>query len=167
MKGMQIVLPKDSKVRPTTDKLRSALFSILGDNVEGARVLDGFAGSGAFGIEAISRGAGYVFFNDLNIEAVKRNTATVQKSLFTIKKGSFLAGGFGAGYNIIFIDPPYGMINSEKILEVIDTHNLLAENGIIVYEEFYKTPFSITEAFLLTDERRYGDTVVRFLEKKP
>ena len=162
---MRLILPKDSKVRPTTDKLRSAMFSILSDKVEGARILDGFAGSGALGIEAISRGASFVFFADTNTEAVKSNTVKLDKSLYAIKKGNFLSGGFRGEYDIIFIDPPYGVISSDKILETIAKESILAENGVIVYEEFYKTPFSAS-SFQLTDERRYGDTVVRFLENK-
>lgn len=163
---MRLILPKDSKVRPTTDKLRSAMFSILGSRVEGARVLDGFAGSGALGIEALSRGATFAFFIDVNTEAVKNNTVKLDKKLYAIKKGSFLSGGFRGVYDIIFIDPPYGNISSEKILEIIYKESVLAESGVIVYEEFYKTPFSTSDFFTIIDERRYGDTIVRFLEKK-
>lgn len=168
MKAKRLILPKDSSVRPTTDKLRSAVFSILGDRVAEAAVLDGFAGSGALGIEAVSRGASFVFFTDTDTDGVRRNAAMLPEGSFGIKKGNFLSGGFKGGpFDIVFIDPPYGLIGSEKILSVISDEGALAEGGVIVYEEFYKTRFEGFSRFYTVDERRYGDTVIRFLEQKP
>lgn len=167
MKAKQISLPKNSKARPTTDKLRSAIFSIISEKVENAKVLDAFAGSGALGIEAISRGASYSYFIDLNIEAVKLNVLGIDKNLYSIKKGNFLSTNFVSNpYDIIFIDPPYNTINSDKILSIVDDNDLLSNSGIIVYEEFYKTEFINHDKFNVYDERKYGDTIVRFIEKK-
>lgn len=167
MKAKRLILPKDSSVRPTTDKLRSAVFSILGDRVTGAAVLDGFAGSGALGAEAISRGASFVLFTDTNTDAVSRNALMLPKGSFVIKKCNFLSGGFSGGsFDIIFIDPPYGVIGTDKILSVIAEAGALAEGGVIVYEEFYKTPFCCHTHFYIADERRYGDSIIRFLEKQ-
>lgn len=130
-------------------------------------MLDGFAGSGALGIEAVSRGASFALFVDVNTDAVRRNVEMLEKGSFAVKKGSFLSGGFQGGpFDIIFIDPPYGLIPSGKILASAEKEQALAEDGLIVYEEFYKTPFEGCPAFELADERRYGDTVIRFLEKK-
>ncbi len=166
MKAKQISLPKDSKARPTTDKLRSAIFSILSTKIENAKVLDGFAGSGALGIEAISRGANFVYFMDLNINAVNENLKGIDKNLYAVKKGNFLNTSFiNEPYDIIFIDPPYNTIKSNEILEVIDSKNLLSDDGIIIYEEFYKTEFINHSNFNIFDERKYGDTIIRFLEK--
>lgn len=165
MKAKQITLPKNSKARPTTDKLRSAIFSIISDKVEDATVLDAFAGSGALGIEAISRGAKYSLFVDINVDAVKMNVTGIDKNLYAISKGNFLTSNIAGSFNIIFIDPPYNTISSISILDVIYKNNLLANDGIIIYEEFYKTEFINHDNFVLFDERKYGDTVVRFIRK--
>lgn len=160
--------PVSSKTRPTTDKLRSAVFSILGDRVEGSIVLDGFAGTGALGIESYSRGAEYVDFMDKDITVLKSNLVLMDKKSYGVKKGDFLKQGIGLrkGYDIIFLDPPYNEYKTNEVLEVVSMGGLLSENGIIVYEEFYKTEFVTADLFELYDERRYGDTVVRFLRNQ-
>lgn len=167
MKARQLVSPVGSLVRPTTDKLRSAVFSILGSRVAGSDILDAFAGSGALGIEAYSRGAAHIYFIDKDTSHVMLNTQLMKNQSYTVRKGSFIAQAknIGRQFDIIFIDPPYGEIDSAKILEAVLENNLLRDDGIIIYEEFFKTEFSQVEGLLLIDERKYGDTIVRFLER--
>lgn len=154
-------------MRPTTDKLRSSVFSILSDRIVEASVLDAFAGTGAFGLESYSRGAGRVVFLDTDIASVKSNIGLFPKDFpVGIKKGDFfkslrLCGG---GFDIIFIDPPYGLYESGKVLNSLSESGVLNKGGVAIYEEFFKTPFTVSGGFNISDERRYGDTIVRFLE---
>lgn len=165
IKGRQISSPVGGKTRPTTDKLRSALFSILGYGIEGSRVLDAFAGTGAFGIEAYSRGAEYVDFIDRDITSLKMNLSLMKKQSYGMKKGDFFktASLLNKSYDIIFLDPPYNEYKTSDVLSVIRDNSLLKDNGIIIYEEFYKTEFVSIDEYIIEDERRYGDTIVRFL----
>lgn len=154
-------------MRPTTDKLRSSVFSILNGRVQDASILDAFAGTGAFGIEGYSRGASRLAFLDINITSVKSNVGLLPKDFpFTIKKGDFFKSltQIEGGFDIIFIDPPYGIYESEKVLDILGCSGLLKAEGVVIYEEFFKTPFHIGGGLEIHDERRYGDTVVRFLE---
>ena len=155
-------------MRPTTDKLRSAIFSILDDKVEDSAVLDGFAGSGAYGLEAYSRGAEFVMFIDKDISSLKQNLHLIEKGKYDFKKGSFfnIVCSLNRFFDIIFIDPPYGLYSSANILQAVRESNILNNDGIIIYEEFFKTPFSVIEPYIVTNERKYGDTIIRFLEVK-
>lgn len=160
-------MQKGSQARPTTDKVRSSIFSIL-HNVEGARVLDGFAGSGAMGIEAYSRGAGSIDFIDLDTSSLQLNLNLLDKSIYKLYKGDFLklAPTLCGGYDLIFIDPPYGKYEPEMILNICS--KILCETGLIVYEEYFKTDFSRIdrEKYNIEKEKRYGDTSVIIFSKK-
>lgn len=89
----------------------------------------------------------------------------LDKSIFTIRKASFfnVSKSLGEKYDIIFIDPPYNEFESIKILQTIYESNILKESGVIIYEEFYKTKFQTTDKYEITDERKYGDTIIRFM----
>lgn len=132
--------------------------------MEGARVLDCFAGSGAFGLEAISRGASFVTFIDKDTSCAQANAAMAPRASFELIRGDFLkaAPRLSTSYDIVFIDPPYGVYPTEQILSALPA--LLAPGAAVLYEEFYKTVFTPAEGFTLTDERKYGDTIIRFLE---
>lgn len=168
MKDRLLISPSGSKVRPTTDKLRSSIFSIMGKRIEGAAVLDAFAGTGAFGIESFSRGAASVVFTDSDTAAVKANVGLLPPSFtFTVKRADFFKALWGeARFDVVFIDPPYGVYKSVDILDAVGERELLKKDGILIYEEFFKTHFFAGDYFCITDERRYGDTTVRFLENK-
>ena len=154
-------------MRPTTDKARSSIFSILGENVKDARILDAFAGTGAFGIECYSRGSLEVVFIDKDTKGVEANINLISKGFnYKIYRGDFLNYKFiQNNFDIIFIDPPYGVYEPQKVLEVVHHNSLLSEGGVVVYEEFFKTPFHVTDNFKVTDERKYGDTYIRFMEQ--
>jgi len=141
------------------------IFSILNNIVVDADVLDLFAGTGAIGIEAISRGAKSVTFVDKDSNNIKENIHLIADTDYrVIKKDIFkLENIFTKKYNLIFIDPPYGVYDSYKILDVIDKHISLDYDAVIIYEEFYKTVFVNHNNFHVYDERRAGDSIVRFL----
>lgn len=160
------------EVRPTSDRAREALFNILYTKPINARVLDLFAGSGALGIESLSRGAREVVFNDLSkssLAILKKNltllkveigTEAILKNYDYLTCLDFLSGAF----DLIFIDPPYRFDYGEKALEKIAKKGLLAENGIAIYER--DRPFEgEVEGLEKYDERRYGKAFLTFFRK--
>ena len=160
-------------VRPTSDRAREALFNILALKIYGARVLDLFAGSGALGIESLSRGAKEVVFNDLSKDSI----AIVKKNLTTLKipvngvetkvmQGDYLAclEQVRGQFDLIFIDPPYRMEYGEKALKKIAEKGLLSENGIAMYER--DVPFDgEIEGLEKYDERKYGKAYLSFFRR--
>jgi len=166
LKGRFLNTPKSSKIRPTTDKTRSAIFSSLYDEVEGARVLDGFAGSGSFGVEAVSRGASFCLFIDQDISCIKSNMSLLEKGTYKVVKGDFLkiGAGFEKHFDIIFIDPPYGVYDPSEIVKTIKCQELLAKGGVLIYEESVRTDFSGFQSDLeIVKEKKYGETVIRYM----
>ena len=160
-------------VRPTSDRAREALFNILALKIYGARVLDLFAGSGALGIESLSRGAKEVMFNDFSRDSI----AIVKKNLTTLKipvngaeakvvQGDYLAclDGARGQFDLIFIDPPYRMDYGEKALKKIAEKGLLSENGIAMYER--DVPFDgEIDGLEKYDERKYGKAYLSFFRR--
>ncbi len=161
------------EVRPTSDRAREALFNILSIRLQGARALDLFAGSGALGLESLSRGAREVLFND----AAKDSLAIVKKNLASLKipvGGEVKLSGSdylvclsqaSGQFDLIFLDPPYRLEYGKPALEKIVERGLLAEGGVIVYER--DRPFEGNVAGLEAyDERRYGKTYFTFFRKE-
>ena len=157
-------------VRPTSDRAKEALFNILALKIYGARVLDLFAGSGALGLECLSRGAKEVVFNDCareslaivkkNLTALKIPVNGVEASLSGMDYLVCLESARGA-FDLIFIDPPYRMDYGISALERIAKKGLLTENGIAVYER--DKPFdSEISGLEKYDERKYGRTYFTF-----
>ncbi|MBQ7948425.1 MAG: 16S rRNA (guanine(966)-N(2))-methyltransferase RsmD [Clostridia bacterium] len=160
-------------VRPTSDRAREALFNILSLKMYGARVLDLFAGSGALGIESLSRGAKEAVFNDFSKDSV----AIVKKNLTTLKiavngenskvmQNDYLAclDQIRGQFDVIFIDPPYRFDYGEKALKKIADKGLLSADGIAVYER--DVPFAGEIAGLEKyDERKYGKTYLTFFKR--
>ena len=161
-------------VRPTSDRVKESLFNILSLKLYGARVLDLFAGSGALGLESLSRGAKEVVFND----CAKASLAILKKNLTALK---ITPGGEEAKlmncdylvcleqaqgkFDIIFIDPPYRFDFGEKALQKISQRGLLTENGIAVYER--DRPFEgEIDGLEKYDERKYGKTYLTFFRIK-
>ncbi len=144
------------------------IFSILSTDIVDASVIDIFCGTGAFGIEAISRGAKFVAFIDRNVDSLKANINLISDKEYTITKKDFLKLNITSSiaYDIVFIDPPYGVYSSKSVLDVVHNNILLTDNSTIIYEEFYKTEFQSHDQFNIYDERRAGDTTLRFLSKK-
>lgn len=160
-------------VRPTSDRAKEALFNILSTRTYGARVLDLFSGSGALGLESLSRGASKVVFNDYS----KESLAILKKNLATLKIG---IGKEAKVYNfdfavclreqrepfdLIFIDPPYRLDYGKTALKIIAEKGLLKKDGIAVYER--DVPFDGEVAGLEKyDERKYGKAYLTFFKVK-
>ncbi len=185
-RGLKLITPgKSNQIRPTTDRAREALFSIIGNSVLGARVLDLYAGTGALGLEALSRGARQVVFVDKQhnaLQLIKQNCSLClqgmdpeqQKNTIIIKHDLSRGLNFQANetlvsspFDIIFLDPPYENGLAEKSLAAIDTSDLITSKTIIIAEEC--SGETLPESFsrlILSDKRRYGDTGFWFYKIK-
>ena len=131
--------PNVSTTKPTMDKVRAGVFSALGPAVEGANVLDLFAGSGSYGFEALSRGAGCATFIDSSsvaVDIIKKNAAKLNQENVTIIQGdvlTFLEQNLQE-FSIIFVDPPYKLDVYEDVVKTLIRRNILSSNAIIVLE---------------------------------
>jgi len=170
--------PKGDELRPTADRLREALFNILthayGDPVTGARVLDLFAGTGALGIEAISRGAAFALFVDDgvdarallrdNVEALGLGGVTRIWRADATKLGAAPAGG---PFALAFLDPPYGQDLAAPALVGLVAGGWLEPDALCVVEEAARATVAAPSSLARIDERVYGDTQVVFLRPEP
>jgi 16S rRNA (guanine966-N2)-methyltransferase len=173
--GHGLAGPKDRAIRPSSDRLRGAVFDILAhsfdDACAGARVLDLFAGTGALGIEALSRGARSALFVDQSQAArglIRQNLDSLGiMGLARISKRDVThlgpAGGQG-GFTLVFIDPPYGKGLGEKALAGLIRGNWLAPNALIVLEEAADAELALPAQYQKLDTRKYGDSQVVFLK---
>lgn len=159
-------------LRPTTDRVRESIFNLLinggyGDPLSGARVLDLFAGTGALGLEALSRGAAHAVLVDDGAAALallRRNVELMRAGAETeiIRRDvTRLGANRGTGHDLVFLDPPYGMGLGEKALAAAGLGGWLAPGALIVWEEG-SAPHP-PEGFTPLDQRKYGDTVVTIL----
>jgi len=160
---------KGAHLRPTTDRVRESLFSVLTHLgvIDGARVLDLFAGTGALGLEALSRGAAHVTFVDDGRVAtglIRQNIALTNCASQTklIKRDATRLGACArAPFDLVFIDPPYGQGLGTRALEVVQAGGWLAPGALVVIEE--STPMQAPEGFEVLNTRKYGDTHVTLL----
>lgn len=166
-----IKYPIDPATRPTKDRIREALFSALGEDVIGRDVLDLFAGSGALGLEALSRGAKSATFVDINREAIKvikENLATlkIEATVYEIEDQKALSMFKIAGktFDLIFLDPPYARKVCEDLIHQLIEENILSSNGIIVVETNYE--LDIDESlFTKIRSYRYGITYIHICRR--
>ena len=158
-KGRRLHAPRGQRTRPTSDRVREALFSILGD-VSGLRVLDLYAGSGALGIEALSRGASEAVFVDRDpraIAAVRRNLDAVGAEAAVVQAhATSFTGRRQAGYDLVFVDPPYDAAAGLAAALSEGLPGLLNEDARIVTESDKRQPLLLDLPLDL--ERTYGDT---------
>lgn len=173
-KGHQLKAPKGMRTRPTSDLIRGAVFSMLESlPVEWSRILDLYAGTGALGIEALSRGADEADFVEANSSVcaiIKDNLRTTklfdQGHVFcsTAEKAlAFLEGS----YSIIFMDPPYGDRGANKVFENLSSSGLIGENTVVVLEHSSKTTFPPQLGKLtLIKDRRHGDTSISIYKQE-
>jgi 16S rRNA (guanine966-N2)-methyltransferase len=173
--------PNVRSIRPTSDKAREALFSILGRAVDGAKVLDLFAGTGALGLEAFSRGAASVVFVDVDRKAgelILRNISrlfsdsshseelrVVTEDLAGKRWPDNLRRFAPKGFDLILADPPYGQDLSLATLITLDKSALLAENGMLVLEERFSIALpEKLHRLCQVDQRRYGEAGLSFYQ---
>lgn len=156
-------------LRPTTDRVRESLFNVLVHQVdfEGMRVLDLFAGTGALGLEALSRGAESVTFVDdgrvsqgliaKNIDLCRAGEAATLLRRNALKLGD----NPGAPYDVVFLDPPYGKALGGKALKAAEAGGWIAEDALIIWEE--NAPMSPPDGYVLRDTRKYGDSHITLM----
>jgi 16S rRNA (guanine966-N2)-methyltransferase len=176
LRGRTLAAPHSAAIRPTADRLREALFNILAhaysDPVSGARVLDLFAGTGALGIEAASRGAAFVLFIDQAAEAralERENVAALGLGGATriFRRDAIRLGDVHPlePFSLAFLDPPYGAGLAEKALASARAGGWLAPDALVVVEEAAKAQFAAPAGFDEIERRRYDDTEFIFLRR--
>lgn len=170
-RGRTLVPFEGESVRPTADRVKESLFNILSTVLPGAKVLDLFSGSGALGLESLSRGASHVTFND----AAKASIAILKKNLQKLdaqadatvfcQDYSLCLDLVQGPFDLIFLDPPYAIDTGEKALEKISKKGLLSAKGIAVYERDRQFIGEI-EGLEAYDSRKYGKTYLTFFRKR-
>jgi 16S rRNA (guanine966-N2)-methyltransferase len=176
-RGRAIAAPPGTGTRPTSDRVREALFNILahgveGFGLEGARVLDLFAGSGALGLEALSRGAAYCLFVEDNADARGAIRQNIESLGLTGASKLWRRDATKLGpaspmqpFQLLFADPPYGKGLGEAALGAALAGDWLAPSSICVLEERADAPLAAPEGLEALDTRVYGDTALHFFRK--
>ncbi len=156
-------------LRPTTDRVRESLFNVLGHQIdfEGLRVLDLFAGTGALGLEALSRGAAHVTFVDDGRVAqglIRKNidlTRSANRTALIRRDATRLGENPDTPYDLAFLDPPYGKSLGQKALTAMTQGGWLTDDALIIWEE--NAPMTTPDGFDLHDTRKYGDTHISLM----
>jgi 16S rRNA (guanine966-N2)-methyltransferase len=172
-KGRRLVAPRGLATRPTADRIKESIFNILAGEIAKKRVLDLFAGTGALGIEALSRGASFSVFVDKKraaIETIRQNIQTlkltdrarivkwdVQRNLHFMKSES-------KAFDVVFMDPPYETNALNPVLSSLATCEFLSSAARIVVEHSFREQVEpLPASLVLTDQRRFGKTLVSFI----
>lgn len=175
-RGTPLVAPRGADTRPTTDRVREAIFSILFSLDAGfERVLDLYAGTGALAIEALSRGDGSAVLVDRAPAAqasIRRNLRAARvedrAELLAMPVRQALERLTGRSFSLVFVDPPYDEATASEVLEQLVPRGLLAPDAVIVYEHAWRRPLSrCPDGLALIDDRRYGDTGVAIFRRTP
>ncbi len=176
--GVPLFSPK-TDARPTTDRVRQAVFSKIERRLRGARVLDLFAGSGAMGLECLSRGAASAVFVDKArpcADLIRRNaekTKLVDRvTIHASDVFGWLRSGATGAFDLVFADPPYRKTLGDadlagELLRSPDLPRLLAPGGLLVLESISRDPLLVPAPWLLDDQRTYGVTQMSFLLPGP
>ena len=167
LKGRRLQGPATDDVRPTSDRLRETLFNVLGPSVQGSRVLDGFAGTGAVGLEAISRGAVHVTFYESDPRAWKVAEANILHcgagAACRMIHANFLTSKGRADCDLVFLDPPYDDDDLTGVLRVARTH--AAPGGVVVLEHRRSRETPLTaDGMVRTRVLKSGDSGLSFYE---
>ena len=184
LKGRRLAAPTWDGLRPTSDKLRETLFNVIADRVENARFLDGFAGTGAVGLEALSRGAAHVTFIERDPRAcrlIEQNAARCGVTDgYIIVRGGFGGNGDGARqkrgesarrpplgplgpFDVIFLDPPYADRVVDDAMRAAVTW--LSPSGLLIVEHAARDPLAEPSGARLTRDLRSGDSALAFMER--
>ncbi len=174
-RGRKLKYSKNPEIRPTSQLVKEGLFNIIGnEKIVGSNFLDGFCGTGAVGIEAISRGANYVVFIDNSETAIKLVKENI--NICEIKGGyEIIHNDFNRGviqlakknsiFDIVFIDPPYELLNFSDPLKVVWKRKILKKDGIAIVQHSSRIDYS-PKYFQLIKKRLYGDTAFSFFIQK-
>ena len=167
-RGVPLAVPRGAATRPITDRVKETLFAILGDRVPEAHVLDLYAGSGAIGIEALSRGAEHVDFVERDRGAIQALRANLVRTRLeensTVHEAAverFLASAEG-DWDVVVLDPPYEVRDIVAPLSALVPH--LAPGASVVIKHFWRTETPEVEGLAVTRQRRFGETMLTFLE---
>jgi len=171
MRGRRLLAPKGRDIRPTSDRVREAVFNLLGQNLDGRRVVDLFAGTGAFGIESLSRGAEWAVLVDRSpgaLRLIARNLERLELNRTAEIVRHDLTRGLPArgstrmkDLDVVFLDPPYGRDLAAPILKALGSWKALGPEGLVVVETAAHETLSEREGGLrLVTKRRYGDTSI-------
>jgi 16S rRNA (guanine966-N2)-methyltransferase len=175
-RGRALATPSSNAIRPTTDRTRESLFNILAhrypEKLEGARVLDLFSGTGALGIEAMSRGARACLFVEESVEGrglLRQNIEALglqgQTKIFRRDAGNLGAIGTMEPFDLVFADPPYGKGLGEKAFFSALEGGWLNPDALLVLEEEAGAVLTLDERLKIVDEREYGGTIIRLIER--
>lgn len=168
LKGRRLSTAPGMTTRPTTDKVRQSIFNILMHEIEDAEVLDLFAGSGAVGIEAVSRGAKSAVF----VESIYKPVAVIKQNLKSLeleaqvlnadyREACRILSANGRQFDLIFADPPYEKVTPQEVAETVLQYNLLRSKGLFIIE--HKSGMSISsDSIVLLKKRKFGQTEVSF-----
>ncbi len=178
LRGRPLQAPASRDIRPTSDRLRETIFDILAHRyaglVEEARVVDLFAGSGALGVEALSRGAAFALFVDTGAQARALLRANVEalalggvSRIWRADATKLGRAPAGPPFDLAFLDPPYGQGLAGPALAALRTGGWLGPGALAVVEESAKAEIATPEGLRLDDERSYGDTKLTFFTWEP
>ena len=170
LRGRRLTTHRGKAIRPTSSRVREAMFNLLQDRIDGARVLDLFAGAGALGIEALSRGAASVVFVDSSRTArrtIEGNLKQLELREYAqvfcceVNKAIKALSQDGERFGIVFVDPPYGKGLAQDSLRAIAQESILAQDGIVLVEHDKREQIGDEYGILrLKSSKRYGDTQV-------
>ena len=174
LRGKILLTLKGMDLRPTSDRVKEAIFDILQNSIEGQKVLDLFAGTGALGIEALSRGAKKAFF----VEGSPQSLIVLYKNLEAsrlqeqaevlsreVQAGIKILSERGETFDLIFLDPPYGKGLVRKTLQALSGESILAPDALIVAEHSPAEDLDAISLLERVDQRKYGSTLVSFFRK--
>ena len=179
-RGKQLALPEDNHIRPTADRTREALFNILGHSSDyrtehgplplNASILDVFAGTGALGVEALSRGAQHVTFMDnhgASLKLIKQNVAAIkaQQRVSIFSRNGTVPGRASGPIDLVLMDPPYSQGLAIPSLIALEAGGWIQKSTVIVIELAAKEKIEIPENFEVLDERKYGAAKLLFLRQ--
>ncbi|MDY8109327.1 16S rRNA (guanine(966)-N(2))-methyltransferase RsmD [Fulvimarina sp. 2208YS6-2-32] len=177
-RGRKLASPHTDAIRPTSDRMRESLFNILSHHpavrIDGARVLDLFAGTGALGCEALSRGARFCLFIEEGVEGRGLIRTSVEAFGLQGRTKIYRRDATKLGdarpfepFDLVFADPPYGRGLGEKALMSAREGGWLKPGALLVVEEAASSPFEAPSGFAISDERQVGESILRFLTLAP
>jgi len=174
-KGTKLFTPAGQSTRPTPDRVKESLFNIIADRIPGCRFLDLFAGSAAMGLEALSREACRAVFVESrrqSVDVIRRNIEKVnfvgssQVLPMEADKALRFLSDDGQEFDIIYIDPPYGSDLAGKAIDLIVERDILAENGLLIYERGVSDVELKNSALTIFRQKKYGDTILDFMRRE-
>lgn len=175
-RGLKLTTPKDYRVRPTSDRVKEAMFNIIASRVPGTKVLDVFAGTGNLGLEAWSRGAEAITFLDLSQDSLKLVKSNIEKARATeectVLKGDSIEAltrlsRQGQRFDLVFSDPPYDKGLNEKVVKKLLEYPLLNPGGLLILEHsLEEDPLKYVPENLSVRTEKYGDTKISLIEWK-